>query len=74
MAFRFTEVAPPVVEIQPVLKRRRAFAVFTPAAHDVQIGMAVTIGVEENGAEILRERVLRELLLAAADEASVALL
>ena len=50
-------MAVPVVEVEPVLERRRALGVLVAAAHDVEVGMAVAVRVEEHRADVLGERV-----------------
>ena len=51
------EVPLPVVEVQAVLQRVVVAPELVAAAHDVQIGIAVAIGVEEHGVDIFRQTV-----------------
>ena len=54
---RLAEGAPPVVQVQSILERGRHGRELAAAAHDVQIGVPVAVGVEEHGANVFRSRV-----------------
>ena len=74
VAARLAEVPPPVVPVQPVLQGGRHVGELAPAAHDVQVGVAVAVRVEKHRAQVLRHGVLLENLLVAAPEPAVGLL
>ena len=66
-----TEVAASVVQVQPVLQRRRPRRELAAAAHDVEVGIPVTVGVEEHGPQVFRCGVRLEQLLVRAHKPSV---
>src|SRR2546422_357171 len=71
---RFAEVAPPAVQVQPVLERGRHRRDLATAAHDVQIGVPVAVGVEEHRAQVFGYYVRVEQFLVGAHEPAVGLL
>src|SRR2546422_7757602 len=71
---RLAEVAPPVVQVQPVLERGRHRRELATAAHDVQIGVPVAVGVEEHRAQVFGYYVRVEQFLVGAHEPAVGLL
>jgi hypothetical protein len=54
------EGTPAVVAVQPVLQGRVALPKFIATGHDVQIQVAVAVGIEENRCDIFGGRVPRE--------------
>jgi hypothetical protein len=73
-ADRLAEAPAARVEVEPVLERRRAVGEVVPAAHHVQVGATVAVGVEEHGAHVLGDGVGLEQAGVAAHEAAVTLL
>src|SRR3989442_9852069 len=67
----FPEISVAVIQVQAILKRRRPLAVFTAAADDVQIGEAVAVRVEEDGAKVFGDGILLEDPVAPARKRSV---
>ena len=68
------EMALPIVEVKSVLECGCSFRVLTSSGGHEQVRMTVAIGIEKDGADILRDAVLRQQLLVAPGEASVGLL
>src|SRR2546425_9035020 len=67
-------MASPVVQVQPVLEGGRHARELVTTAHDVEVGVAVAVRVEEHGAQVLRHAILLEHAAVAAHEAAVGLL
>src|SRR2546427_6012296 len=67
-------MASPVVQVQAVLEGGRHARELVATAHDVEVGVAVAVRVEEHGAQVLRHAILLEDAAVAAHEAAVGLL
>ena len=56
----FVETTPSVVQIEPVLERRRECRVFAASANDVEVGVPIAVGNEEHRAQVFRDGILLE--------------
>ena len=63
-----------IIQVQPVLQRRRHVGEFGSTADDIQIGASIAIRVEENCAYIFRQRVRLEYTRVRTHKLSIALL
>ena len=73
-ATRALEVSTAVVQIQARPQSILLAPEFVPAAHDQQVGMPISVRIEEGGADVFRQTVGGECGLTAGAESSVALL